>query len=92
MNSEILFELQYILNVEGTMKDIDEQIEKSHRKYYGKRYYYKGGSAVYGLGMIGALVYYLQYAGSFWVGVLGILKAIVWPAFVIYDLLKFLHA
>jgi hypothetical protein len=51
-----------------------------------------GGNAVYGLGLIGALVYYIQYATGFWSGVLGILKAIVWPAFVVYELLKFLTA
>ena len=51
-----------------------------------------GGNAVYGLGLIGALVYYIQQADGFWDGVLGILKALVWPAFVIYDLLKFLSA
>ena len=49
-----------------------------------------GGNAVYGLGLIGALVYYIQAADGFWGGVLGILKALVWPAFVIYDLLAFL--
>jgi hypothetical protein len=51
-----------------------------------------GGNAVYGLGLIGALVYYIRVADGFWDGVLGILKALVWPAFVIYDLLKFLGA
>jgi hypothetical protein len=51
-----------------------------------------GGNAVYGLGLIGALVYYIQQADGFWSVILGILKAIVWPAFVIYDLLKFLAA
>lgn len=51
-----------------------------------------GGNAVYGLGLIGALIYYIQQADGFWPGVLGILKALVWPAFVIYDLLKFLNA
>ncbi len=49
-----------------------------------------GGNAVYGLGLIGALVYYIQQADGFWSVILGILKAIVWPAFVVYDLLKFL--
>jgi hypothetical protein len=51
-----------------------------------------GGGAVYGLGLIGALVYYIQVASGFWGVVLAILKGLVWPAFVIYDLLKFLHA
>ncbi|MEJ2267655.1 MAG: hypothetical protein P8X70_01100 [Nanoarchaeota archaeon] len=46
--------------------------------------------AIYGLGFIGAVVYYIQTATSFWMGVLGFLKALVWPAFLIYELLKFL--
>ena len=49
-----------------------------------------GGDAVYGLGLIGALVYYIQQADGFWSVIVGILKALVWPAFVAYDLLKFL--
>jgi len=49
-----------------------------------------GGDVVYGLGLIGALVWYIGQADGFWAGVLGVLKAIVWPAFVVYDLLRFL--
>ncbi|HEU4426983.1 MAG TPA: hypothetical protein VFR67_31015 [Pilimelia sp.] len=51
-----------------------------------------GGNAVYGLGLIGALVYYIQTADGFWSVVLGILKALVWPAFLIYYLLKLVSA
>ncbi len=43
--------------------------------------------AVYGLGLIGALVYYIQHATTFGMGVLGVLKAIVWPAMLIYQVL-----
>jgi hypothetical protein len=46
------------------------------------------GGAVYGLGFIGAAVYYISTAPSFWIGVLGVLKSIVWPAFLVYGLLK----
>jgi hypothetical protein len=46
------------------------------------------GGAVYGLGLIGALVYYIQQADAFWPGVVGVLKALVWPAFLVYDALK----
>jgi hypothetical protein len=46
-----------------------------------------GGGAVYGLGMIGAAVYFIQHAANFGEGVLGLLKAIVWPAFLIYQAL-----
>ncbi len=33
--------------------------------------------AVYGLGLIGAAIYFISTATSFWIGVLGFLKAIV---------------
>jgi len=45
---------------------------------------------VYCLGFIGAAVYYISQATSFWMGVIGFLKAIVWPAFLVYELLGFL--
>lgn len=48
------------------------------------------GGAVYGLGFIGAAIYYISTATGFWMGVLGFLKAIVWPVFVVHGLLKFL--
>jgi len=47
--------------------------------------------ALYCLGVIGAAVYYIRVAASFWPGVVGFLKALVWPAFLVYDALKFLH-
>ena len=47
-------------------------------------------SAVYGLGFIGALIYFVQHATGFWDGALGVLKAIVWPAMLVYKLLEFL--
>lgn len=47
-----------------------------------------GGEAVYGLGFIGALIYFIQNADSFWLGVLGILQAIIWPVLVVYKLLE----
>lgn len=44
----------------------------------------------YMLGVIGAAVYFIQHAASFWDGVLGLLKAFIWPAIVVYKLLTFL--
>lgn len=48
------------------------------------------GAGVYGLGLLGAAVYYFQHATTFWMGVLGLLKAIVWPALLVYKLLELL--
>ncbi len=51
-----------------------------------------GGAAggVYGLAFLGAVIYYIAHAATFWAGVLGFLKAIVWPVFVVYKLMEFL--
>jgi hypothetical protein len=38
--------------------------------------------------VIGAMVFYIQQAHGFWGVVVGILKAFVWPAFLVYDVLK----
>lgn len=46
--------------------------------------------AVYGLGLIGAVIYFISQATTFWLGVLGFLKALAWPAFMVYEALKFL--
>lgn len=45
---------------------------------------------VYGVGMVGAAVFYIQQATSFGAGVVGFLKALVWPAFLVYRVLEFL--
>jgi hypothetical protein len=50
-----------------------------------------GGEAVYGLGMIGAWIYFIGHAATFWIGVLGFIKGILWPAFMVFELLKYLH-
>ena len=47
-----------------------------------------GSSAVYGLGLIGAAIYYIGGATTFGMGVLGFLKAIEWPVFLVMDALK----
>lgn len=59
---------------------------KPGKKYHGGGA--AGGGAVYGMGFIGAIIYFIQHADTFWIGVLGILKAIVWPAILIYKALE----
>lgn len=44
-------------------------------------------NTVYGMGFIGALIYFIATATSFWTGVVGIFKAIFWPAFLVYEAL-----
>lgn len=47
-------------------------------------------SAIYGLGFIGAAIYFISQAATFWLGVVGFLKALVWPAFLVYQAFKYL--
>jgi hypothetical protein len=47
-----------------------------------------GGGAVYGLGMIGAVIYFFGSARSGWDYVLAVPKASVWPALLVYKMLK----
>lgn len=49
------------------------------------------GQTVYGLGIIGAGIYFISNAAGFWSGVIGILKAIIWPAFMVYEAFKYLY-
>ena len=64
--------------------------EKEHQK---PKTNYQGGAseAVYGLGLIGACVYYIGHATTFVLGVLGFLKALVWPAMLVYEVFKYLQ-
>jgi hypothetical protein len=47
-----------------------------------------GGNAVYTLGLSGALAFFWQQADSFGQYLLAILKALVWPAFLVYEVFQ----
>ena len=47
------------------------------------------GGGVYFFGLVGAAIYFIQHASGFWMGGLGILKAMVWPAIFVYKLLDY---
>jgi hypothetical protein len=71
---------------------MSSEVKPNEQEIRKKKMIYKGGSsdAVYGFGLIGAWVYYLSHAATFWLGVLGIFKGIVWPAMLVYELLKYM--
>jgi hypothetical protein len=46
------------------------------------------GDAVYAFGLIGAAIFYIGQATTFWTGVVGFLKAVVWPVFLVLEALK----
>ena len=50
-----------------------------------------GGGAIYGLGVIGAWVYYITHTTTFVGVVVGIVKALFWPAVILYKVLELLQ-
>lgn len=44
-----------------------------------------GGGAIYGLGILGAWVWFWQQADVWWEYLLAILQGIIWPAFMVYQ-------
>lgn len=48
-------------------------------------------SAIYGLGVFGALFYFLQHAVTFNAVIIGIGKAIFWPAVLLFKVLTLLQ-
>lgn len=46
--------------------------------------------AIYGFGFLGALLYFIQHAGSFGEGVWGVVLAIFWPGVMVYKVLELL--
>jgi len=48
--------------------------------------------AIFGLGFIGSVIYFISTASDFWMGVLGVLKSLVWPAVMAYELFMFVGA
>ena len=71
-------------------KDFEKKIEEKFENW-GKCSPHKWhqdhgmGGGFYFLAMIGVAVYYVQQVSGFWPAILGILKAIVWPAMLLYE-------
>jgi hypothetical protein len=62
------------------MNEHQRNYEMKHNSAFG---------GIYGLAFVGAAVYFIQHSATFWEGVLGFLKAVVWPAILMYKLLEF---
>jgi hypothetical protein len=67
----------------------NKKLKKKIKKSMGskKNVTVKTSNGLYFMGFIGAAIYYISTATDFWVGVVGVLKAIVWPAFLVYEAL-----
>lgn len=63
-----------------------EQWCKEHKKH--SKSSSGAGGALYFVGFIGALIYWSQAATNFGGYLTGLLKALVWPAYIVYKLLE----
>lgn len=88
MDNETKFEKK----VEAKVENWAEKMEKKDCKTHKKDHFSHGtAGAIYFFGFLGAAIYYIGHAESFWLGVLGFLQALVWPVFVVYHILEFLY-
>ena len=51
---------------------------------------HSNSGGVYGIGLIGAWIFYFKGVTTFQQGVKAFFKGLFWPAFLVYDLLVFL--
>jgi hypothetical protein len=69
-------------------RDIKRNFPKSYEQNKMKHHRCRPAcGGVYFIGFIGAVIYYIQQSTTFWQGVIGVLKALVWPAFLVYKFL-----
>ncbi|MBD3379416.1 MAG: hypothetical protein GF408_03025 [Candidatus Omnitrophica bacterium] len=85
------------MDEKGSRQNIEKEIEKDVEKKVASccenlSKECTGGGMAYLLGFVGAAVYYIQEAAGFWPGVVGFLKSLVWPAFLVYEALRFFGA
>jgi hypothetical protein len=76
----------------GAAREATASEDASNRKVTQRKAPPPAGGAVYGLGMIGALVYFLRIAETRQDYVLAVGKAVVWPAILVYLALRRLGA
>jgi hypothetical protein len=79
-------------NASKIAKNVKKKVKKNLKKSKVNVEVGKSGSAFYFLGMVGSAIYFISTADGFWDGVLGVLKSLVWPAFLIFEALSALGA
>jgi hypothetical protein len=83
-------------NAEKIKKNVKKKVKKNLKKKFKNVNVNVNGkgnpSVFYVLGMIGSAIYFISTADGFWDGVLGVLKSLVWPAFLVFEALSALGA
>jgi hypothetical protein len=71
---------------------MDSELTPTKQEQRQPKIIHQGGGSdpVYSIGMVGAWVYYIGRASTNKERLIGFLKGLVWPAFLVYELLVFL--
>lgn len=75
------------IEIKANLKDAEKWREWTKNKKKVNSNHGTSG-ALYFVGFIGSLVYWMQAANGFGAVITGILKSMVWPAYVVYKLLE----
>lgn len=57
-----------------------------------RTHHYGTTGSIYCIGGIGAAIHFIGASTGFWGGVVGFLKALVWPAYLVYEAFQALAA
>jgi hypothetical protein len=81
------------IRIKQTGENMDTEITPSEKedKKVDVRVQSGSSGAVYGLGLIGACIYYISRGTTYQEKAIGFLKALVWPVFLVKELLEFLE-
>lgn len=74
------------IEIKANLKDAEKWREWTKTKKVNSQHGTSG--ALYFVGFIGSVVYWMQAAVGFGAVITGILKSLVWPAYVVYKLLE----
>jgi hypothetical protein len=73
-------------------KKVNKRLKKKFKNVSVNVNANKSTSAFYFFGFVGSAIYFISTATGFWDGVLGVLKSLVWPAFLVFEALSALGA
>lgn len=82
------------IELNAKLKNVDDEDVKEWSKKWkssekkSKSSSEGGGSMLYFVGFVGALIYWWQAADGFGAVITGFLKALTWPAYIVYKLLE----
>lgn len=79
---------QFVCSKQQLMSHTAHATPAKKKQKFNPSYQSNTGGFIWFLGFIGAFIYYVEQVDNFGAGIVAFLKAIVWPAFIVYKLLS----